>query len=199
MLHKLRETGWRHSQFYCLGREAHTIKRILLTFPKPDGPGRYNGADFQSAGGDLHVAWVDGSTVASKSALRTSCTRVTCTVLSLPSVVCQTSAELKALLEKAFTAQKEALVAHWGGNADEEGKIDRYFYIRYTVTRTHHDDSASTKTAASSDSLIVSRLEVNCTTGLFFSLLFARPSGRSSMKALAQHPVVPCVRRHRSM
>eukprot|EP00903_Cladosiphon_okamuranus_P011057 g10438.t2 len=37
----------------------------------------------------------------------------------------KTSKELKGLLEKAFKAQKEALVAYWGENADEAGKIDR--------------------------------------------------------------------------
>lgn len=37
----------------------------------------------------------------------------------------QSSEELKGLLETAFTKQKEALVSHWGENADEEGEIDR--------------------------------------------------------------------------
>eukprot|EP00904_Undaria_pinnatifida_P007190 jgi/Undpi1/3600/HiC_scaffold_16.g06971.m1 len=35
------------------------------------------------------------------------------------------SEELKGLLELALTKQKEALVAHWGENMDEEAKIDR--------------------------------------------------------------------------
>lgn len=76
--------------------------------------------------------------VASNTRLHVSCMRVTCTTWSLPHLVCQTSQELKELLEVAFTAQKEALVAHWGANADEAGKIDRYENIRETaVARTH--------------------------------------------------------------
>lgn len=47
-------------------------------------------------------------------------------LVSLPPVVCQSSEELKTLLETAFKAQREALVAHRGENSDEEGKIDRY-------------------------------------------------------------------------
>ena len=39
----------------------------------------------------------------------------------------QTSEELKGLLETALAKQKEALIAHWGQNVDEEGRIDRYF------------------------------------------------------------------------
>lgn len=37
----------------------------------------------------------------------------------------QDSEELKGLLELALTKQKEALLAHWGENMDEEGNIDR--------------------------------------------------------------------------
>ena len=32
---------------------------------------------------------------------------------------------MKGLLELALTKQKEALVAHWGENMDEEAKIER--------------------------------------------------------------------------
>lgn len=43
----------------------------------------------------------------------------------LASLLPQTSEELKGLLEMALTKQKEALVAHWGENVDEEAKLDR--------------------------------------------------------------------------
>lgn len=44
---------------------------------------------------------------------------------SSPPLFCQPSTELKRLLETAFTAQQEALVAHWGKDTEEAGKIDR--------------------------------------------------------------------------
>lgn len=59
--------------------------------------------------------------------LRTSSRDLTVSLLLL-----QSSEELKGLLERALMKQKEALVAHWGENVDEEGKIDRYRVIPST-------------------------------------------------------------------
>lgn len=55
----------------------------------------------------------------------------------------KSSEELKGLLENAFLAQKEALIAQWGGNEDEEGKIDRELKWLKTVDPAKADKAAA--------------------------------------------------------
>eukprot|EP00752_Nemacystus_decipiens_P009402 g8405.t1 len=55
----------------------------------------------------------------------------------------KSSEELKSLLETAFKAQKEALVAHWGENMEEAGKIDRELKWLKTVDPVKADKAAT--------------------------------------------------------
>jgi len=60
----------------------------------------------------------------------------------------QSSEELKGLLETALANQKEALIAHWGGNVDEEGRIDGELKWLKGVDPTKADKAALKALAA---------------------------------------------------